>query len=112
MNLSQILIYGFLVLLLIVLAVVYVIKNRQTEPDYYSFFIIGSCWIPVGLAFGSKLFAAAGLVFAVFGLSNKSKWTEKGGWQVLSKPEKKSRAIVLVLFSLILVAGIVLYELK
>ena len=63
----------FLVLLL---GVVFLMKRRgkKMEPDYYTFFIFGILWLPMGIAMGNSMFALLGIVFLLAGIANKDKW--------------------------------------
>jgi heme/copper-type cytochrome/quinol oxidase subunit 2 len=69
----------------VVLAVI--LKRRKQEEmrpiDYRTFFILGICWLPMGivfwivmdLAFGIPLFVMGGTLLTI-GLVNRAKWTE------------------------------------
>jgi len=59
-------------------------KQEEVKPiDYRTFFILGICWLPMGivfwivmdLAFGIPLFVM-GATFFTIGLVNRDKWTE------------------------------------
>lgn len=59
-------------------------KQEEVRPiDYRTFFILGICWLPMGivfwivmdLAFGIPLFVM-GATFFTIGLVNRDKWTE------------------------------------
>jgi predicted membrane channel-forming protein YqfA (hemolysin III family) len=59
-------------------------KQEEVRPiDYRTFFILGICWLPMGiifwivmdLAFGIPLFVMGG-TFLTIGLLNRVKWTE------------------------------------
>ena len=59
-------------------------KQEEVKPiDYRTFFILGICWLPMGivfwivmdLAFGIPLFVMGGTLLTI-GLVNRAKWTE------------------------------------
>ena len=53
------------------------------EPDYRVFFIMGICFIPIGIIFtttinvGFMVFIALGLIYIAIGLANRDKWKKK-----------------------------------
>ena len=87
-----------LAIILVGLVVLIVIVKRQrqegTKPiDYRAFFILGICWLPMGIvfwlaldvAFGIPLFVM-GATFLTIGLVNRDKWTEP---QILTGGQRK-----------------------
>ena len=91
-------------IILIGLAVLILILKRQKleekKPvDYRSFFILGICWMPLGIVFWLVLHFVVGIAFFVMGgafltigLVNRDKWTEP---QTLSGSQRKL-AIILI----------------
>ena len=62
--------------LIIILAIVAIMirKKNKTPPDYYSFFVIGLVWTPLGITMDNPVLWIMGLVFMTVGLANKDKW--------------------------------------
>jgi hypothetical protein len=104
-------------IILIGLAVLILIVKRQKleekKPvDYRSFFILGICWMPLGivfwlvmdLAFGIPLFVMGG-AFLTIGLVNRDKWTEPqtltGGQRKLAIISIAGGILLLLLISII-----------
>ncbi len=75
-----------LVLIAIVIAFVFWKRKKEelfNEPDYRVFFIMGICFIPIGIIFSTTInfgfmgFIALGLIYIAIGLSNRDKWEKK-----------------------------------
>jgi nitrate reductase gamma subunit len=56
-------------------------QGKTSEPDYLTFFILGICFIPLGLVFmltinnpGFLAVSGLGVIYIALGLKNKSKW--------------------------------------
>jgi len=91
-------------------------KGADFETDYYAFFIMGICWIPLGIVFMTtgntafSFFFILGLVYMAIGLANKDKWkTNHKTWKQLDKGQKKVKLIIIGLLVLVLLAGIFFY---
>lgn len=84
-------------------------RKRKYEPDYYTFFIIGLVWLPLGIITGNSTFWILGLVFFVIGLVNKDKWKKKKSWDKLSKKEKRLIFLSILIGLLFLILGTVFY---
>ena len=84
-------IIGFVVFLLLVVFLVYRIVQRKKNPDaepkeleYKTFFILGACFLPAGIAislssgeFSYNALSLLGFIYLIFGLANKDKWKKK-----------------------------------
>ncbi len=93
---------GVLMVVLLAVMLLYFRKNpgKRKETDYYTFFVIGISWVPLGIVFwltlnmpfGMVLFAI-GLCWMAIGLANRDKWktrkTGKGKKEV--KQERKGK---------------------
>lgn len=76
---------GLLIIIGLIIAVI-LRKNKMQgskEPDYFTFFIIGICFLPLGLVFALTLknngFIAVtglGVIYLALGLKNKDKWKQ------------------------------------
>ena len=108
---------GVLLIIGVVLAIIaFKNKGKKHEPDYYAFFVMGLCWLPLGIVFMAtgnpafSVFFILGLVYFIIGITNKDKWkSNHKAWKHLSKKEKKFRTIVLVLLGLLVVLGLAAY---
>ena len=77
--------FAILVIGLVVLAVA-LKRRKQAEVkliDYRTFFILGICWLPLGIVFWIVMDLAVGIplfvigsTFLTIGLVNRDKWTE------------------------------------
>ena len=75
------------ILLIGVVVGVYVYKKRKQgemgEPNYRALFVIGFCFLPIGIILmtiqGSAFmgFTAIGLIFIIIGAANRDKWEKK-----------------------------------
>lgn len=76
--------------LVVGLLVLYMLQKKKSEgnyrePDYRAFFIMGICFLPMGLIFTSTIspafisFLAIGVIYMAIGLANRDKWKTKGG---------------------------------
>ena len=84
---------GLLLVLIVILALVlivgiiftfFVLKKKNEgiykEPDYRAFFIMGICFLPMGIIFTTTLnpgfigFIVLGIAYMTIGLANREKW--------------------------------------
>ena len=73
-----------IVLVLGVVVLFIVIKKKKegkyVEPDYRVFFILGICFLPIGIVFmitvssGFIGFFGLGVIYIIIGLSHRDKW--------------------------------------
>lgn len=101
----------FILITLGVLFVVLTLKSKKRRPvDYYAFFIMGIIWIPFGIILENYVFSVMGLIFAIIGLVNKDKWKKNRiTWDKLNEQEKKFRFIVIIILSVLVLAGLVAF---
>lgn len=100
---------GLLVFALLIAAIV-VQRKKKTPPDYYTFFIMGIIWIPVGIATDNSVFTIMGFVFMAVGLANKDKWKKHHpSWKQLGKEERRLKIIIIGLLGLVVLAGVVAF---
>ena len=68
------------IVLALSLVVFFVARNRGLDSwrigDYRTFFILGAVFIPMGIATDNWGFSIMGLVFLIFGATNKDKWRD------------------------------------
>ena len=84
---------GLILVLIVILALalivgiifaIFVLKKKKEgtykEPDYRAFFIMGICFLPMGIIFTTTLnpgfigFIVLGIAYMTIGLANKDKW--------------------------------------
>ena len=60
-------------------------EGTYKDPDYRSFFIMGICFLPIGIIFTSTIspafigFLGIGVCYMAIGLANRDKWKKNGG---------------------------------
>ena len=60
------------------------IKGTNKEPDYRACFIMGICFLPMGIIFTTTInpsfisFLALGVIYMAIGLANRDKWKNMG----------------------------------
>ena len=70
------------------------IKKRPT--DYRTLFIIGICWVPLGIPLKNYAFTLMGLVFMVIGLAHHKEWDKNVvRWKDLTEKEKKFKILLI-----------------
>lgn len=83
-------IIALLVLVGIILVLVVWKKKKEgkyEEPDYQVFFIMGICFLPMGIIFMTTVspafigFTVMGLCYMAIGLANRDKWKTKEVWK-------------------------------
>ena len=97
-----------IVAVLIALAIVFIYWARKgkintDEVDYKTYFIIGMCWFPLGIAMDNAVFWIMGLVFLGIGLMNRKKWGKK---VKLTKKQMKIRSWIMSGLLIALVLGV------
>ncbi len=84
-------------------------KKENRKPNYKAFFIIGICWLPLGISTGNYAFSIIGLVFMILGITHKKSWKNQPKWDELSPAEKKIKIALIIFLALILILGVVSY---
>ena len=87
MSENVLLILGFIVFAILFGFIVYLIVQKrknaegQQQINYKTFFILGACFLPAGIAIslssdnnGYSVLSALGLIYLVIGLANRDKW--------------------------------------
>ena len=108
---TQMIILGILILIGLVIAIIATIIKRKEnrKPNYKILFIIGICWVPLGIATQNFVFIIVGLTFLIFGLFNRKSWKNQPKWEELSQAEKKIKIALIIFLALILILGVVVY---
>ncbi|MBR9677077.1 hypothetical protein GOV04_02975 [Candidatus Woesearchaeota archaeon] len=99
--------------LIVILGVIayFATKGEKKEPDYYTFFIIGITWIPLGIATDNPAFWIMGLGLMGLGLANRDKWKERKTWKDINSKQKKLQIIILTTLGVVLFLGLLTFYL-
>ena len=100
---------GVLALIGLMVALIAAKKGKKIEHDYRTFFIIGLTWIPLGIATDNNAFTISGIIFMIWGISNKKKWKKQKKWSELSKNERDIKIMLISFIGTILIMGLVFY---
>ncbi len=97
------------ILLIILVAVAAMVKRKiKTPTDYYTFFIIGLTWLPLGIIFGNYALSAMGFAFMIAGLVHRKEWKKNHRpWSKLSKEEKNLKRWIMIAIGILVVLGVV-----
>jgi hypothetical protein len=100
---------GILVIILAVVAVM--MKKKYKRPtDYYTLFIIGVTWLPLGMATRNYAFTVIGVVLVGIGLANRDKWKKNHlTWNKMHPDERKITAVVMAVLGIMVLAGILVF---
>ena len=99
-------------LLIIFLAIAFVIRRKKGKipTDYYNLFVIGIIWLIIGVPMKNYVLSGLGLIFTVVGLTHKKKWQKnRRTWEDLSKSEKNFKLTLIIILSIMLIAGLIMY---
>ncbi len=107
---------GAVAVTIVLLAVVLLIKIRRSgkkpEPDYRNMLNIGVIIFVIGFTSENAAMWPLGIVLMVIGLANRNKWKEPRKWSAMSKREKKMRIGLVSLLVLLLLVGVMAYQLQ
>lgn len=108
---SLIIILSALILIGLVITIfaIYIKKKENIKPNYKALFIIGICWLPLGIATQNYVFTVIGLVFLILGITHRKAWKQQPKWSELSPTEKKIKLVLIIFLMLILILGIIFY---
>jgi drug/metabolite transporter (DMT)-like permease len=113
----NIVIWAALALFVLIAAIAIIIKKKsgraRLPEDYYTLFIIGVAWLPIGIlmwvigdASIVNVFTLIGFIFLVIGLSHKSEWKKR---KRLSERERKFKIWAVVGIVVLFLIGLVFY---
>jgi len=97
--------YTIIILLLLAVIVLFFIflKNgRKAAPNHKAIFSIGLLWTIVGITLHNYLISILGLIFLIYGLANREKWTNAKAWGDFTKKEKYIKAFAIAVLVLTL----------
>jgi len=87
-------------------------SNKEFKPDYYTLFIMGMIWFPLGIPLKNYFLSVMGLVFFAVGLANKDKWKEnRKNWNDLNDKEKKQRMLIMSILGIVVLVGFLFFVL-
>ncbi len=96
--------------LLTLLVLFLITSKKERKVDYYSLYIMGMIWVPLGLILDNMVFFIVGLVFMSVGLAHRSEWKKNHvPWGKLTKKEKKIKIVIISLLGFLVLAGFVLF---
>jgi hypothetical protein len=98
-----------LIVLAIILTTIIISRKHQIQPSYFSFFIIGITWLPLGLVLKNYFFAIMGTAFLVAGLANHKKWQTRIKWSELPEPVKRLRIFIMIFLIVLVLVGFVFF---
>lgn len=84
----------------------FVLRKSGCGVDYYSMFIIGLIWIPIGIILKIPALWILGTILLIVGLVNKKAWRKRCMWVNLSSGDKWARIIILLALIILLAAGL------
>jgi hypothetical protein len=95
-----------LIVVLAVFALWFSRKHKlRHEPDYLSFFIIGTTFIVLGLTQDNPGFWMPGIVLAVIGVTNRRSWGSRDHWRDMEPAQRRFRILIVVGLIVFLVLG-------
>jgi len=108
-NFWLMIIVAAVLILLGVFFIIFSLKQKQKHrPDYYTFFIMGIIWLPVGIAIKNYGLALGGLILMIFGLLKKDEWKLKQrNWNKMNSYQKKILILIRIFLGLLVLVGII-----
>ncbi len=96
---------------IIVLLFVFVVVRRQEKrpPNYRALFILGIVFIPISISTENYAFIGVAVMFMIIGLANRKKWEKPKKWSELSYTERRLKITLIIILSLFLIFGIVVF---
>jgi uncharacterized membrane protein YidH (DUF202 family) len=108
MNQIVMILAGLLVLGILI-AIVIISRKNKIEMNYYSYFIIGLVWLPIGIGVRNYVLAVFGLCFLAIGLLNRKKWKKRESWSELSPQMRHWKMIAVILLAFVFILGVFLF---
>ncbi len=111
----SVIIWAILTLIVVFAVIAIVVKRKsggkKAPEDYYTLFIIGVTWLPIGILMSFagdvglvNVFTLIGFIFLLTGLAHKNEWKKR---KKLTEKQKKIKLWFVVALSLLLFIGIV-----
>ena len=70
------LIFFLAVLLAFAFGILNMTRREKFNPDYYVMFIIGICWLMLGIIFQYNFVIIVGICLSLFGIIKKQEWKQ------------------------------------
>lgn len=87
-------------------------KGKYHPADYYTFFVMGLVWFPLGIAMNNYVLSIIGLTLMVIGLINKDKWKQnRRSWDKMDKDERKLMMAIIIILGILVLAGLIVFYL-
>ncbi|MDH4358792.1 MAG: hypothetical protein OEV37_02505 [Candidatus Berkelbacteria bacterium] len=101
------------IIIALLVAFIFVFRNKAYGIGYYSLFSVGLIWIVAGIPMENYLLSLFGIVFFVIGLQNKDRWEEeKISFSQLSEKAKRERLTLTAILALTIILSLVFYLLN
>ena len=102
---------GVVVLLVLFTAVAAHRLNKDAVPNYRALFVLGICFLPIGIAGGNTGLWVVGAVFLLVGLSKRDQWGEETKWADFPPRLKRIKLTVAAVSVVLLLLAMVLFML-
>ncbi len=99
-------IVGIALLLILFMVVAASRGKEKMVPNYRAMFVLGICFMPIGIASDSSAFLPLGIVFMLVGLKNKDKWGQETRWVDFPPRLKRIKLIFAGALTALLLAAI------
>ena len=84
-------------------------KKKRAPIDYYTLFVMGIIWLPVGILLKNYGLAVIGIVFMAISLANKGKWKKNHqSYSQISNKQRKIAMWISVVLGFLVLAALVL----
>lgn len=99
------------ILLIILIVFLFLLKKKKikTETDYRIFFILGLCFLPLGIAIKNYGIFFIGLVYSIIGLKHKKDWGKARKWSELNPEERKYKGGIIIALGILILASLLFY---
>ncbi len=87
-------------------------RGKKRKTDYYNWFLMGVIWLAIGIPFKIYVLIVMGIAFTLAGLVHYKEWDKslrRKSWNKLSKNEKKMKTILLIILTIIMFSGIIVF---
>lgn len=105
---------SIIIFLVLIISVSWVLmesrKKKKQLFDFYAMFILGIVWLTIGIIIQNKIMMTTGVLFSIFGFSQKKEWDKEiNEWHNLERHEKREIIELLIILFLLSLLGIVGY---
>ncbi len=105
---------GIIIILVIVAVLLLVIRREELnrKPDFRTLFIVGTSWLPLGIAVEIWPLTIAGAGLMLYAGLNKRHWKTKQRWNDLPPVKRSIKLVVVAFLSAGVIAGLVVYMIQ